>query len=393
MLNFKEMDTATLENGIDLEYHVVESDVVNVLMLELSLQTEFFEYFMKKLNLPTKNVKLVYIGRSITERIGESDPDYQKYHGENDLVIIYLNEKSGKESAVLIEVKIDAQKMENQPERYLARCEKYCLETFNNRKEHNFERCDNVIVATKAYDDIPENKTRKYGNRILLLDIIKEYYDKKDSLTGLDKYHRTLLEKAEMKMALPDPEKHDLIIGWREYVSYLKKKHRDIHDLLVTKRREIRKENTVQFLLDNKHGHGLGHGIWEIGVSISTGNYFIHFANIKTQKAKDCLRKILENACVAAKFDGMEYTVSKDRVKAEIKTDLSFKYKELYEVSDKSINLAEVKFEDLENVQRTLREDKIPKIEESVAILKKLYTVVRYLDFEAIRDAYNNDLQ
>ena len=146
---------------IKCNYNNISERDMDVLFLQLfSSDIGFVEFFLREAEIPSNRVSVVGI------ELSKTDPDL----GESDITVI-LN-VDGKRIELLVEDKIDAIAMPEQPERYIKRGQKAV--------EHGeCEASECYIVCPQKYLDNNE-AARKYPHKISY-ETIRDYLDQNSS--------------------------------------------------------------------------------------------------------------------------------------------------------------------------------------------------------------------
>lgn len=184
---------------------ILERDMDMLFLEEFSVSRDFCKLFMSKINID--NFKLVSTWHSKT------DMEY----GESDMTIVF--DCSGKKTALLIENKISAIAMPEQPSRYVYRGEK----SLQNKEFDNFYV---FLTAPEKYLETNE-KAKEYPYHVSYEEILTYFENLNDN--------RSVFKISQIKFAIEKQKrgyqaiKNDAVTDfWNNYICYQKTIYPDL---------------------------------------------------------------------------------------------------------------------------------------------------------------------
>lgn len=179
---------------------ILEHDIDMLILEEFSCSESFCKIFLDKVEI--KGAKLLMTWQSKTD----------SELGESDITIIF--ERQGKKFALLIEDKIDAVAMPEQPSRYILRGDKGV-----SNGEYDYYYI--FIVAPKQYLENNE-KAQEYPNYVSYEEI-KEYFERLNDSRSAFKLSQIDLAINKQKNGYQIIKNTAVTDFWQKYVEYSKK--------------------------------------------------------------------------------------------------------------------------------------------------------------------------
>ena len=179
---------------------ILEHDMDMLMLEEFACSNKFAKIFLNKVGIDNASVISTWQSKTDNEL------------GESDMTVVF--DCDGKKIALLIEDKIDAIAMPEQPSRYSLRGDK-------GIQDGDYDNYYIFIVAPRQYLDINE-KAKEYPNRVSYEEL-KEYFEELDDT-------RSSFKLAQLNLAIEKQKngyqvvKNSLVTDfWNKYVDYKNK--------------------------------------------------------------------------------------------------------------------------------------------------------------------------
>ena len=156
---------------------ILEHDMDMLILEEFTCSNKFAKIFLNK----------VGIDNAIVISTWQSKTDNEL--GESDMTVVF--DCDGKKIALLIEDKIDAIAMPEQPSRYSLRGDK-------GIQDGDYDNYYVFIVAPRQYLDINE-KAKEYPNRVSYEELKDVVFNNKGICSSISQYYKLLLEEVGIK--------------------------------------------------------------------------------------------------------------------------------------------------------------------------------------------------
>jgi len=176
---------------------ILEHDMDMLILEEFACSSKFAKIFLNKVGIDNANVISTWQSKTDNEL------------GESDMMVVF--DCVGKKIALLIEDKIDAIAMPEQPSRYSLRGDK-------GIQDGDYDNYYVFIVAPRQYLDINE-KAKEYPNRVSYEEL-KEYFEELDDT-------RSSFKLAQLNLAIEKQKngyqavKNSLVTDfWNKYIEY-----------------------------------------------------------------------------------------------------------------------------------------------------------------------------